>query len=263
MNGSIATSTTTVDSSGTLGGTGTTGSVTVESGGTLAPGAGNVGTLATGPLTLKTGSSSNFQLGTTSDRVNVTGALALGGTITLIDTGSAVSGSYTLFTYTGSLSGTASVTPPPGFAAALDTTTPGVVKVTLTANLYATWSRDHFTPAELANPAISGPNAMPAGDGLTNLLKYALGLPPKIPAITGITLAKPSSAWLFTYTRPANRPDITYIVEISPDLTNGAWTTSGVSHSRVATGDPETWQGSYTPSVAEHRVFFRLNVRQP
>ena len=64
VTGSIATSAATVYSPGTLGGTGTTGSVTVESGGTLAPGAENVGTLATGPLTLKTGSSSNFQLGT-------------------------------------------------------------------------------------------------------------------------------------------------------------------------------------------------------
>ena len=195
--------------------------------------------------------------------MNVTGALALGGTITLSDTGSAVSGSYTIFTYTGSLSGTASVIPPSGFAAALDTATAGVVKVILTANSYATWARGYFTTVELANPAISGPNATPANDGLTNLLKYALGLPPKIPSTTGITLTKPSTMWLFTYTRPANRPDITYIVEISPDLMNGAWTTSGVSHARVSTGDPETWQGSYMPGAAESRCFFRLNVRQP
>jgi len=263
VNGGIPSSASTVMSTGTLGGTGSTGPVTVESGGTLAPGGENPGTLATGPLTFLAGSSSNFRLGSSSDRVNVTGALALGGTITLSDTGSALSGSHTIFTYSGMLSGTASVTPPSGFAAALDTTTPGVVKVTLIANLYATWSRDHFTPAELANPAISGPDASPANDGLTNLLKYALGLPPKTPSAAGLSLAKPSTAWLFTYTRPANRPDITYIVEISPDLTNGTWTTSGVSHSRIATGDPETWQAGHTPGAAESRIFFRLNVRQP
>jgi hypothetical protein len=74
----------------------------------------------------------------------------------------ALSGSHTIFTHTGTLSGTASLVPPHGFTASLDTSTPGIVKVTLNSNLYATWSRDHFTPAELADPAISGPNASPA-----------------------------------------------------------------------------------------------------
>jgi autotransporter-associated beta strand protein len=262
VNGSIATSATTVNSSGTLGGTGTTGSVSVESGGTLAPGGENTGTLATGPLTLKTGSSCIFQLGSSGDRVNAGGNLGLGGTITLTDTGSAISGSHTLFTHTGNLSGTAAVIPPMGFAAVLDTSTSGVVKVTLIANTYATWSRDNFTSIELANPSISGPNATPAGDGLSNLLKYALGLPPKTPSTTGITLGKPAGAWLFTYIRPANRQDISYAVEVSADLKSGSWTSAGVTHQRILTGDPETWQATFPPSPAG-KLFWRLKISQP
>ena len=193
--------------------------------------------------------------------MNVTGALALGGTITLIDTGSALSGSYTIFTYTGALSGTASVTPPPGFAAALDTTTPGVVKVMLTANLYATWSRDHFTPTELANPAISGPDATPANDGLTNLMKYALGLPPKTPSTTGITISRTGGDWQLVYQRPANRADLIYAPEVSYDLSVGSWTNGGVIHERVATGDPEVWRGRVA-SAPGGRLFLRLRVTQ-
>lgn len=262
VTGSIATSTTTVHSSGTLGGTGTTGAVTVESDGMLAPGGGNTGTLATGPLTLKAGCFSNFQLGTASDRVNVAGSLALGGTITLLDTGSATSGSYTLFTYTGSLAGTPAIIAPAGFAATLVTTTPGLVGVNLSASAFSTWARDSFTSTELANPAISGPDATPAGDGLSNLLKYALGLPPKTPSATGLTTGDSVGDWVVTYRRPAHRSDITYAVEAAPGLAREAWTTNGVVHSRIATGDPETWQARVTPAPADGRLFFRLVVRK-
>ncbi len=262
VSGSLASRATTVDVSGTLGGTGTTGSVTVLAGGNLAPGGENVGTLATGPLTLQSGSIGHFQLGAASDSVNVTGAITLGGTLTLSDTGTTRSGSYTLFTHSGALSGTASVIPPPGYAATLDTGTPGMVKVTLSANLYSTWALDQFTPTELADPSVSGLNATPVNDDLTNLMKYALGLSPKTPSTTGITLTKPSTAWLFTYTRPSNRTDISYLVEISPGLTSRSWTTDGVTHERFLSGDPETWQATSAPSPTG-KLFWRLKIYQP
>lgn len=44
------------------------------------------------------------------------------------------------------------------------------------------WRQRQFTPAELADPAVSGPEASPAGDGLTNFQKYALALDPHQPA---------------------------------------------------------------------------------
>jgi autotransporter-associated beta strand protein len=259
VNGSIATSTTAVETSGTLGGTGTAGPVTVKSGGTLAPGVENVGTLTTGPLTLESGSHANFQLGSTSNRVDVIGNLTLGGTVVITETGSVLSGGYTILTYTGSLSGTASVTPPPGFAAELDTTTPGMVKVTLRANLYGTWTRDHFTSAELADPSISGPDATPANDGLTNLLKYALGLPPKTPSTTGITIAREGGSWFLIYQRPAGRADLAYVAEASTRLDNASWSGNGVTHERVSTGDPESWRAGF-PGFAGERLFLRLKV---
>ena len=40
------------------------------------------------------------------------------------------------------------------------------------------WRALHFTPAQLADPAISGDDADPDRDGLPNLLEYALGLDP-------------------------------------------------------------------------------------
>jgi hypothetical protein len=128
------------------------------------------------------------------------------------------------------------------------------------ADPFALWAAGQFNLTELADPGISGPNATPAGDGLSNLLKYALGLPAKTPSTSGITLAESNGVWHLTYRRPSNRPDLVYNVEISPDLEPGSWTTGGVTHQRVATGEMETWQGSCTPSAGDEKMFLRLHV---
>jgi hypothetical protein len=128
---------------------------------------------------------------------------------------------------------------------------------------FNSWAAGNFTEAELADPSISGPGATPANDGLNNLLKYALGLPPHTPSVSGVEVEQNGSTWSFTYRRPADRPDVVYAVEVCVDPTNGSWTTSGVTHTRSGAGDPETWRGSYTPGVSESRMFFRLNVSQP
>jgi len=72
----------TVQSSGTLQGTGTVGAVSVQSGGTLAPGA-SPGVFSTGDLALTAGATLEVELGGTGagqfDRLNVTGTVSLGG----------------------------------------------------------------------------------------------------------------------------------------------------------------------------------------
>jgi len=131
------------------------------------------------------------------------------------------------------------------------------------ADGFAQWEAEQFTTSELADPAISGPNASPAGDGLSNLLKYALGLPAKTPSTTGITLTKSNETWHFTYRRPANRPDIAFDVEIASDPRSGSWTTAGVTHQRLSTGELETWQATCAPVAGGSCLFFRLHVSQP
>jgi autotransporter-associated beta strand protein len=261
VNGSITASTMSVKSGATLGGTGQIAACNLLAEATLSPGENGAGTLTTGPLSLNADSYSQFDLGSISDRVIVIGDLALNGVITLVDTGTAASGSHILFTHTGALTGSATLNPPPGFIATLDTFTPGEVRVNLTATSFITWAQGYFTAAELANPSISGRNASPAGDGLSNLLKYSLGLSPKVPSTTGITFTQPSNAWLFTYARPALRPDISYSVEVSPSLNGNSWTTEGVTHVRSVTGDPETWTASAVAPVSG-KLFFRLKVLQ-
>jgi len=93
---------------GTLAGTGTlTGAVTLGTGATLAPG-NSPGTLTfTNGLTLNDGAVLDFQLGTTSDLILVTGgtltgsASAGGITLNLADAGGFTAASYTLFDFSG------------------------------------------------------------------------------------------------------------------------------------------------------------------
>jgi hypothetical protein len=124
---------------------------------------------------------------------------------------------------------------------------------------YSAWSKVYFPGPLLVDPAISGPNATPAGDGISNLMKYALGLAPGTSSTTGITFATAGGECSMTYQRPANRPDLTYAPEFTQNL-DGAWTTVGVIHERVATGDPEVWRGRVSASGGH--VFLRLRVTQ-
>src|SRR5262249_45346753 len=83
MNGSLASSAVTVQNGATIDGTGTTGDLTVEGGGTVAPGI-TAGTLNIGNLSLASGAIFAEQIGGTTagsnyDQLNVTGTVSLGG----------------------------------------------------------------------------------------------------------------------------------------------------------------------------------------
>lgn len=139
---------------------------------------------------------------------------------------------------------------------------PAVERTFTVAPNFLSWRVQHFTAAEREDVAISGPSAVLAGDGLSNLLKYALGLAPRTPVASGLPQAGlAADGWTFTYGRPAERPDLTYAVEVSTNLSS--WSSAGVAHERIATVDgSEQWRGR-VPFAAGTVVFFRLRVTQP
>jgi hypothetical protein len=81
------------------------------------------------------------------------------------------------------------------------------------------WRRASFTPAELADPSTSGDLADPDHDGLSNLMEYALGLPPKDPTTANRPHASVATGYLtLTYTRAKAAADVSLVVEQSNDL---------------------------------------------
>ena len=78
------------------------------------------------------------------------------------------------------------------------------------------WRFVNFTAGELADNLLSGDGADFDGDGIRNLMEYALALDPKMPAIAGLPVA--SGMLALTYTRVKAATDITYIVEVTNDL---------------------------------------------
>jgi autotransporter-associated beta strand protein len=117
----------------TLGGNGMiAGQVSFAAGATLAPGYNGAGTLTiTNNLGLNNASVLQFDVGTVSDRVAVTGDLTVGGTLNVSAAAGFGPGTYTLFTYGGTLSiGTLSFgSVPAGYSYTIDTSVSGQVNL--------------------------------------------------------------------------------------------------------------------------------------
>lgn len=124
-----------ITAGGTLAGIGTiTGPTTIDGTSALSPGD-SPGTLHTAALALANTSSLLFDLGTAgvvdsgvNDLVAVNGNLTLDGVLTMNPQAGFGFGSYTIFTYTGTLTDNGvTVNPVGGFTGTVDTSTPGVV----------------------------------------------------------------------------------------------------------------------------------------
>lgn len=88
---------------------------------------------------------------------------------------------------------------------------------------YDAWKANHFTAAELIDASISGDAADPDGDGLANLVEYALGSDPKTADRTGhpapmIQTLNGQPYLTLSFRRLLLAYEISYTVEVSDDL---------------------------------------------
>jgi autotransporter-associated beta strand protein len=165
----------------TLGGNGTIGGqVSLAAGATLAPGSNGSGTLSiTNDLGLNNASILQFQLGTNSDQVSVTGDLTLGGTLNISDAGGFGPGTYTLFNYGGALSvGTLTIgATPANYNYAIDTSVQGQVNLVVQPS----------APPVISGVKLSGGSLVLTGSGgPVNGTYYVL---------TSTNLATPLAGW--------------------------------------------------------------------
>jgi hypothetical protein len=126
------------------------------------------------------------------------------------------------------------------------------------------WRVSHF--AGNANiPAVAGDLADPDGDGLVNLVEYALGLDPNVAGAQGLPAAASDGDYLtLTYRRPKSATDITYIVEAAGQA-EGPWSTAGVTE--IGRVDHGTYwmitMRDAVPSAGADRRFMRLRITRP
>ena len=130
------------------------------------------------------------------------------------------------------------------------------------------WRQTAFGTID-ANDAVAGDTATPRGDGVANLMKYALGLDPAKSYVGGLPVRGTNGAYLaLTFNRQQNATDITYRVEATSDLLGAwaeIWNSSSVPYG--GGGNPSqavTVTDTVTMSGAPggHR-FMRLKVTRP
>jgi hypothetical protein len=126
------------------------------------------------------------------------------------------------------------------------------------------WRQARFTPAQLAEPLFSGDAADPDGDGLANLLEYALDLDPLSAAsatatITGLEPGTGRLSLTFRRARPAT--ELTYVVEGSSDIVS--WRAIAINpFGNAGVGLDLTVSDAPLPTEDQTRRFLRLRVTQ-
>jgi alpha-tubulin suppressor-like RCC1 family protein len=145
---------------------------------------------------------------------------------------------------------------------AQDGVTATTYTITVRATAYESWKATTFTnQADRDNPAVSGPNASPAGDGITNLMKYALALNPLVCGAGDLPKPAVQAGYLtLTYRRNQQATDVTYTVEAC-DLLDGNWHATNTVVSQVDKGGYwEVTVRDTVPMADNPRRFMRLKV---
>ncbi|CAN5436816.1 hypothetical protein BH23VER1_BH23VER1_31570 [soil metagenome] len=141
---------------------------------------------------------------------------------------------------------------------------PGL-EATVFATIFDGWLNSRFTPAEIADPSISGHLADPDRDGIPNLIEYALGLDPRAPDASQLPTAtlNASGQLEFAVRQLPKALDLSYSPVVSSDLATwtpmasivGAPTPNGDGTETVTYADTAAPDGS-------PRRFVRLEVVQ-
>lgn len=102
----------------------------------------------------------------------------------------------------------------------------------LDPDVFADWQKLHW-PA-VTDPAVVGPASDPDGDGLANLIEFALGLSPKFPSVADAQLSDGGAVLEYTYSRSRTVSGVTFSVDWSDSLDTGSWSAAGVTQTDIS-----------------------------
>ena len=141
------------------------------------------------------------------------------------------------------------------------------------------WRQQHF--GSIADAGTAANNADPDGDGIPNLIEYALGLEPTKPSpgglpVLGTTIFEGHEYLTLTLTRPSDIPDVSYRFQVgdsvapendgslyspSADIPSNEFTTE-VSRDQVGNSEVITVRDNL-PITKATRRFMRLKISNP
>ena len=133
---------------------------------------------------------------------------------------------------------------------------------------YAAWRSGFFTPAQLADPAVSGDDADFDNDGIETLLEFILGASPIVPDPNRLkdATSTPTAGGrnlVFSYDRKTVANGISQVIETSSTLT-GTWTPAvhGVNGVVITTAtlDANTQRVIATIPSTKTMLFVRINA---
>ncbi|WP_367871012.1 beta strand repeat-containing protein [Luteolibacter sp. Populi] len=250
----------TVNTSGTLKGTGSiTAALTVNAGGKVAPGA-VVGTFAAGN-TVIAGSYAAEVDGATADRLAVTGSLDItGATLDFTVLNAPTAPSYILASYTTTLTGTFTVTGLPSGYSVVSDSTAKQIKLIVTPPGFAGYA---------ATKGLSGvPTDDFDKDGLQDAVEYVLGSSPTVSGGTGPAFDVTGGNMVFTFTRDhaSLTPDVAVAVEVGtllsgwPDVYDVGVDTASSDAGITVTDNGTTDTVTLTLPAVDAAKFARLQV---
>lgn len=135
-----------------------------------------------------------------------------------------------------------------------------VVTITAPSNdfqtRYAAWAQNANLPA-----GQDGLLDAPRGDGVSNLVRFALALPADAPlSQVHSALEQAADSLTFTYTRRAGIPDLHVRAETSTTLATGSWSTAPLQEQVLSTADGVETIKVTLPNATGTRHFLRLSI---
>lgn len=127
------------------------------------------------------------------------------------------------------------------------------------ATAYHGWDNRYFSGVERDDPAISGPDADPDGDGRSNFVEYAFATDPRTPDLSAVEVQWSEGHPALSFRRPRFALDLAWALETTADATTGPWLDVAFEVlSATPSGDAETLViRESTPLAGAHR-FYRL-----
>lgn len=274
VNGSASTSTITVASGATLGGTGTVGNVSVAVGGKLSPGTVGVGTLTGGNINNAGTLAIDIASAGNADRLNATGSVTLSGPLEVVASpGIATGTSFTIVNKTsgGAVGGTFAGKPQgsqfvaSGYKWVISYTGGNGNDVTLTTQTLTPieqWRLQYFGTTTNSGSAADAFDAN--GDAELNLLEFATGQNPNAATSAAIAVTRNGATLEFVYFRSnaAVSDGVAFTVEWSDTLAAGSWSSAGVAE-QVINDNGTIRQVKATVSAGTGKRFLRLKVSKP